>query len=69
MAITEGIAVALAPEGRKISLHQSAGNLLKKGHTLEVESFMNPWFWGKSPKRSYTLAGSFILFLIDNFSF
>lgn len=68
MAFTEGLAVALAPEGKSLSLHQAAAHLIKKGLELNIESIFNPWFWFKSQKRTYTLAGSFILYLSEHYS-
>jgi hypothetical protein len=61
MAITEGVAVALAPEDRALSLDDSSAAILASGRVTSLESLFTPLgFWTESGARAYTLAGSFL---------
>ena len=66
MAFTEGLAVALAPNERSMSLHESAASLLATGRVKSVEDlFSASGFWKESGGRAYSVAGSLIQYLID----
>jgi|GEM_PF-1161814 len=64
MAITEGLAVAFAPDANifsVMSLDESAAELLSSGRIKNPESLFSPWtFWLESGPRAYTVAGSLI---------
>lgn len=66
MAFTEGLAVALAPSEEDVSLHSGSANILRTQKVDPVKLF-SPMFWGESGRRAYTVAGSLITFLIDNY--
>ena len=65
MAFTEGLAVALAPDGRTMSLDDGAASVIDSGRISSVESLFSPLFWQASGGRAYTVAGSFINYLIS----
>lgn len=67
MALTEGLAVALAPEKRQRTLHQDSGSLIGSGRIPNVEELLSPFFWKYSGGRAYTVAGSLILYLSDSY--
>lgn len=64
MAFTEGLAVALAPDGRSLSLDDGAASVIGNGRIESVEKLFSPMFWQASGSRAYTVAGSFIKYLI-----
>lgn len=68
MAITEGLAVALAPDENifnVMSLDEAASELIDSGRVPNPESLFSPWtFWLESGPRSYTIAGSLIGWMI-----
>jgi len=63
MALTEGLAVALAPSQRQVSLDDGAAALLASGRLPSVEALFSPYFWTLSGDRAYTVAGSLIDFI------
>lgn len=66
MAITEGLAVALAPGGSRRSIHEMSSVLLQEKKVTSLSQLFSPWgFWSQSGPRAYTVAGSFLLFLIE----
>ncbi len=65
MAFTEGFAVALAPEPRTMTLDDGAASLIESKRLPEIQDLFSPLFWRVSGGRAYTVAGSFIRFLID----
>lgn len=65
MALTEGIAVALAPERRVGTLHQGAAHLLHHRKIGDIKNLFSPYFWKYSGARAYTVSGSLIQFLIE----
>ncbi len=67
MAFTEGLAVALAPSERLLSLDEGAASLITSGKLSSIDHLFSPFFWKESGARSYTVAGSFIEFLIQQF--
>lgn len=66
MGFTEGLATALAPTEDEVSLHSGAANILRSAK-INPEKLFSPMFWGESGRRAYTVAGSLIKFLIDNY--
>lgn len=68
MAFTEGLAMALAPEDRTVSLDDGAMSVIDAGRLEDLETLFSPLgFWSVSGNRAYTVAGSFIQFLINRF--
>ncbi len=67
MAFTEGLAVALAPEERDISLHDGAAALIKSKKFPKISRLFSPLFWQESGSRAYTAAGSIISYLVDTY--
>jgi hypothetical protein len=65
MAFTEGLAVALAPDGRTLSLNDGAASVIESGRVGSVEGLFSPMFWQAAGSRAYTVAGSFIRYLIQ----
>lgn len=64
MAFTEGLAVALAPEPRSLTLDDGAAALIKDKRLPPMGQLFSPAFWKVSGSRAYTAAGSFLRFLI-----
>lgn len=64
MAITEGLAVAFAPDANifsVMSLDEGAAELLASGRLKNPDQLFSPWtFWMESGPRAYTVAGSLI---------
>lgn len=69
MAFTEGLAVALAPDGRSLSLDDGAASVIESGRIASVDKLFSPLFWQASGSRAYTVAGSFIKYLIGQAGF
>ena len=65
MAITEGIAVALAPQEEESSLHMGAAYLIAHGKINGLTDLFSPFFWKYSGAMSYTIAGSLLKYLLD----
>lgn len=65
MALTEGLAVALAPNRRLLSLDIGSGHLVESGRLANIESLFSFNFWKYSGSRAYTVAGSFLNYLIE----
>jgi hypothetical protein len=65
MAFTEGLAVALAPEARNMSLDDGAASLLESNRLPPLDDLFSPRFWRVSGQRAYTVAGSLIHYLIE----
>lgn len=64
MAFTEGLAVALAPQPSALSLDDGAASVLKSGRLGDLATLFTPAFWQHEGGRAYTVAGSFINYLI-----
>ncbi|MGE0174270.1 MAG: hypothetical protein AB7T49_15845 [Oligoflexales bacterium] len=69
LALTEGIAVALAPEPSRFSIHAKAAFLLESGKVPSIEPFLSPMFWKQSASQAYTVAGSLVAFLLEKYGF
>ena len=67
MAFTEGLAVALAPLERSLSLDQAAASLVGTKRLPNLEGLFSPFFWQVSGMRAYAVAGSFLSFLLEKF--
>ena len=65
MAFTEGLAVALAPRFRSLPLDESAAAILRSGRIESVRHLFSPLFWREAGPRAYTVAGSFVQYLIE----
>ena len=68
MAFTEGLAVALAPRERALTLDESAQSLIQSGRLENLNDLFSPMFWKLSGARAYTVAGSMIDFMIGRYS-
>lgn len=67
MAFTEGLAVALAPEFSAMTLDEKAYHSLKNGIIDHVKELFSFKFWRYSSQVAYSVAGSFLKFLIKEF--
>lgn len=67
IAFTEGLAIALAPDGGELSLHASSAYLLKSQKLASIDALFSPLFWIESGEQSYAMAGSFVRFLMDRY--
>lgn len=65
--LTEGIAVALAPAETSASLDASVGRLFLEKKKINLDRLFSPMFWLDSGTRAYTVAGSFISYLVSEF--
>ncbi|HYX33056.1 MAG TPA: hypothetical protein VE954_08060 [Oligoflexus sp.] len=65
MAFTEGLAVALAPRDDDMSLHEGAADIIQNRRVAQIEQLFSPLFWSESGSRAYTVAGSLILYLLE----
>lgn len=65
MLITEGLAVALAPIDERFDLDGASAAILKSGRIKRIEGLFSPTgFWSQSGGRAYTIAGSFLGYLL-----
>ncbi|MCX6117500.1 MAG: hypothetical protein NT027_08165 [Proteobacteria bacterium] len=65
MMLTEGLAVALAPEESRGNLHKLAAQIVRKMDLKHLKSLLSPIsFWSESGAKSYTIAGSFLQFVM-----
>jgi len=66
MALTEGLAMAIAPNFTETNYHLRSKFLLEdKKYDIDVSNLFSWKFWQYSGSRSYALAGSFLQFLIE----
>ncbi len=66
MGLHEGIAVAAEWDDGALTVHQWSKAMRELGLAPDVQDIINTWgFWTESASRSYTLAGSFVRFLVD----
>ena len=65
IALTEGLAIALAPEPRRLELHAAAAYLLAQKKITDLDALFSPLFWRTAGPRAYTVAGSFLRYLLD----
>jgi hypothetical protein len=67
MALTEGVATALAPQNNEFTLDQRVASLVYAKKDPDLAQLFGPLFWRYSSDRAYTVAGSFIKFLLQKF--
>ncbi|NRA46465.1 MAG: hypothetical protein HRU09_16060 [Oligoflexales bacterium] len=67
MALTEGLAVALAPELRTPDLHEGSYELIKSNKIGSIEDLFSPFFWKVAGARSYTISGSLVSYLLESY--
>ena len=66
LALVEGLATAIAPGDGELGLHAWTKALLELDLAPDVATLIHPTqFWRQAPRRAYTVAGSFIRFLLD----
>lgn len=65
MAITEGLAVALAPEESELTLREGARALLRRGRLPNPRNLFSWRFFEESADRAYTTAGAFLEHLLQ----
>ncbi|MBW1810097.1 MAG: tetratricopeptide repeat protein [Deltaproteobacteria bacterium] len=69
VGLLEGLAVAIEWPARKYDPHLWSAAQRRTGQAPDIRSLFDPLgFWSKAPRRSYILAGSFVRFLLDNYS-
>ncbi|MBP9706725.1 MAG: hypothetical protein KBD78_03720 [Oligoflexales bacterium] len=67
MSITEGLANVLAPRMRYVGVHESAHAILKKEPEKDLSRLFGFGFWLEAGAQSYSLAESFLSYLIMKF--
>lgn len=68
MTLVEGLAEALAPPRGALDLHASSRAIRELGLAPDIQSLMGPaGFWQAAPRRAYTVAGSFVSYLLERF--
>ena len=68
MGLHEGIAVAAEWDEGHLTAHQWSKAMRTLKVARPVEKIMSAWgFWTQSSSRSYTLAGSFVRYLVDTY--
>jgi tetratricopeptide (TPR) repeat protein len=67
LALHEGIAVAADWDEGQLTAHQWSRAMRELGVAPSIQRIMGLGFWGQSSSRSYTLAGSFVRFLVDTY--
>jgi tetratricopeptide (TPR) repeat protein len=66
MGLVEGVAEALTLREGSTDLHTYARAMREVGLAPDARRIMNPaGFWSQAPRRAYTVAGSFVRWLID----
>ena len=63
----EGIAVAAAWNSERLTPHQRSKAMHQLKIAPEIQQIMGLGFWKEASSRSYTLAGSFVRFLVDSY--
>ena len=67
IGLHEGIAVAADWDEGKLTAHQWSQAMQQLGIALKMNQIMGLGFWTQASSRSYTLAGSFVRFLIERY--
>ena len=67
IGLHEGIAVAADWDEGKLTAHQWSRAMQQLGIAPKMSQIMGLGFWGQASSRSYTLAGSFVRFLIERY--
>jgi hypothetical protein len=63
MALTEGLAMAIAPNKKSLNIHETAASIIDHSD-LNIVDIFSINFWRYSPYNAYNVAGSFIDFII-----
>lgn len=70
VGLIEGLAVAVDWPAEKYDPHTWSAALKKADLAPDINSLFDPLgFWTKASQRSYTLAGSFVRYLLDHYEF
>ena len=67
IGLHEGIAVAADWDEGKLTAHQWSQAMQQLGIAPKINQIMGLGFWTQASSRSYTLAGSFVRFLIERY--
>lgn len=67
LGLHEGIAVAGDWDEGQLTGHQWSKAMRQLGVAPAIQAVMGLGFWGHHPSQSYTLAGSFVRFLVDRY--
>ena len=67
MAFTEGLAVAMAPEFHELDIHSSARAIVQSAGVHLREDLFTVNFWAISGQKAYTVAGSFLKYLLAQY--
>jgi tetratricopeptide (TPR) repeat protein len=66
MGLVEGLAEAVTPERGELDLHTWARAMRDLGIAPDLRKILGPaGFWSEPPRRAYTIAGSFIRYLLE----
>ncbi len=70
VGLIEGLAVAVDWPSEKYDPHTWSAALIKTKLAPDINSLFDPiGFWTEASRRSYTLAGSFVRYLLDHYEF
>ena len=65
MGWVEGFATAFTPDQDELDLHHWAKAMMELKLAPDVRAIVGPTgFWGQAPRRAYTVAGSFVRYLL-----
>ena len=67
LGLHEGIAVAADWNEGKLTPHQWSKAMRELGVAPTIEQIMGLGFWAQASSRSYTLAGSFVRYVVDSY--
>lgn len=67
IALTEGLAVALAPQKGQIPVDIGAAYIITKGHISSIAQLFSPAFWIQPSKHAYTVAASFTNYVLAEY--
>ena len=67
LGLHEGIAVAADWDEGKLTPHQWSKAMRELGVAPTIEQIMGLGFWAQASSRSYTLAGSFVRYVVDSY--
>lgn len=68
MGLVEGLAQALSPDDAIMDLHEWARAMQKIQLAPDMRDLLGPkGFWSQAPQRAYTVAGSFVRYLLETY--
>lgn len=68
MGLVEGLAQALSPDEPSMDLHEWARAMQKIQLAPDMREILGPkGFWTQAPQRAYTVAGSFVRYLLETY--